>query len=729
MLPRELTAVIHHIELNRAGWWDKAVQQLLIFVLWLKENKPLSMQEILDELKDQLGLTLDSARCREQLEQLEKAGKIAQFQNSFKLTESAFAEAQRLIEDAQRIEDDAKKQFATVVENLCPGLDPSQLWSDFNDKFLAPFVKDMGAHIFRLLTTGTQASEFRQLAKDYLTRFVSSYPQDRASALQEVILNFLNLRDQSVRSYVLRVMNSYFYVEALGVTEKDLQKLMELAGSRPIFKVFVDTNFLFSILNLHDNPSNEAAKALMDLRGRLHESVTLRFYVTPLTLDEAKRVIASQKSSLTGIRMTPNLVRGAQAARIMSGIQQRFIEACADNPSLDAESFFRPYVNDLLKIARLSGIELYNENLDDYKTKQEVVKDIWEQQRFEENLYGSDAKPYKALEHDIVLWHFVKGKRQSYLESPIEAEYWIVTIDYRFLAFDRYKTKNQQIAVCVHPTALIQMLQFWAPRTDMLEEALLASLRLPLFFSEFDPEAEKVAIKILQTLSRFENVEDIPADTVANILLSESLRAKMSATSQVEEQVELIREALIEEQNRLQRELEESKVRLQEKEKKTMEMEATIRDLNRKIEQETSSRKSVEHQLQQAQEEIAKLKERIKAKEDEEKRRLQEEERRRTLRSFLIWWNALPLVILILGLAVFKLALGWELPGLIFLGGIFLAVWLWVIDHQAKKKSIEHPIVKRVLELKRWIWGAITSIIIGITINALWDWIKALLNR
>jgi predicted nucleic acid-binding protein len=583
----------------------------------------------------------------------------------------------------------------------------------------------MGAHVFRLLTTGTQASELQQLAKNYLTRFTSNYPQDTASKLQEVVFKFLT-RDGNVRSYVLRVMNSYFYVEACGLTAKNLQKLMEMARSRPTFKVFVDTNFLFSILSLHNNPSNEAAKALMDLCGRLHESVTVRFYVTPLTLDEAKRVITSQKSFLTDIRMTPNLVRGAQVARIMSGITQRFIKACADNPSLDAESFFHPYINDLLSIARSRGIELYNEKLDDYKTKEEVRKDISDQRSFEKDRYGSDAKSYEVLEHDIVLWHFVKGKRQSYLESPIEAEYWIVTIDYRFLAFDRYKTKNQQIAICIHPTALIQMLQFWVPRTDMLEEALLASLRLPLFFSEFDPEAEKVTITILQTLSRFENVEDIPADTVANILLSESLRAKMSATSQVEEQVQLIREALIEEQNRLQRELEESRGRLQEKEKETMEMKATIRDLKREIEQEKRLRKSVEHQLQQAQKEIDKLKERIKAKEDEEKRRRQEEERRRILRSFLIWWSALPLVILILGLAVFKLALGWKLPGLIILGSILSAFWLLVFDYQAKKKSIEHPIVKKLLEFRRWIWGALIT---GIIINALWDWIKALSNR
>jgi seryl-tRNA synthetase len=260
----------------------------------------------------------------------------------------------------------------------------------------------------------------------------------------------------------------------------------------------------------------------------------------------------------------------------------------------------------------------------------------------------------------------------------------------------------------------------------MLEEALLASLRLPLFFSEFDPEAEKVTMTILRTLSRYENVADIPAETVANILLSESLRARMRATPQVEEQVQLIREALIEEQNRLQRELQESRGRLQQKEKETMEMKETIHDLKREIEQERRLRESVTHQLQQAQEEIEALKERMKVKEDEEKHRLQEEERQRILRSFLIWWNALPLVILILGLAVLNLALGWKLPGLMILGSILLAAWLLVIEYQAKKKSIGHPTLKKILELKRWIWGALIT---GIIVNALWDWIKALWNR
>jgi hypothetical protein len=72
------------------------------------------------------------------------------------------------------------------------------------------------------------------------------------------------------------------------------------------------------------------------------------------------------------------------------------------------------------------------------------------------------------------------------------------------------------------------------------------------------------------------------------------------------------------------------------------------------------------------------------------------------------------------------LALGWELRWLIILGSTLLAFWLQVIDYQVKKKSIEHPIVKKLLEFKSWIWGILIS---GIIVNALWDGIKALLNR
>ncbi|HXG70826.1 MAG TPA: hypothetical protein VNJ04_09480, partial [Gemmatimonadaceae bacterium] len=60
----------------------------------------------------------------------------------------------------------------------------------------------------------------------------------------------------------------------------------------------------------------------------------------------------------------------------------------------------------------------------------------------------------------------------------LDASFWIATVDYRFLNFDSRKRrpKRDPIPICVHPTVLIQMLQFWLPRTAELEAALFESL-------------------------------------------------------------------------------------------------------------------------------------------------------------------------------------------------------------------------------------------------------------
>jgi hypothetical protein len=40
LLPTELAALVHHVELNRSGWWDKAVHRLVLAAVWLSETPP-----------------------------------------------------------------------------------------------------------------------------------------------------------------------------------------------------------------------------------------------------------------------------------------------------------------------------------------------------------------------------------------------------------------------------------------------------------------------------------------------------------------------------------------------------------------------------------------------------------------------------------------------------------------------------------------------------------------
>jgi hypothetical protein len=83
-----------------------------------------------------------------------------------------------------------------------------------------------------------------------------------------------------------------------------------------------------------------------------------------------------------------------------------------------------------------------------------------------------------------------------------------------------------------------------------IEEAMIGSMRLPFLFQEFDANAEK-AIHILEALGRFSNVGDLSKETISPILMKDVLRQKLSTESDIKKQVELVREALIEEHKRL----------------------------------------------------------------------------------------------------------------------------------------------------------------------------------
>jgi|SRR5215469_8492882 len=106
-------------------------------------------------------------------------------------------------------------------------------------------------------------------------------------------------------------------------------------------------------------------------------------------------------------------------------------------------------------------------------------------------------------------------------------------------------TLPSKVPLCVHPTSLIQLLQFWVPRTKEFEEAILGSLRLPFLFQELDVEAERMSLRILKGLGLFEGSNEISEQTITQVILNEDLRSRLQSEHSKEEDIELIRGALI----------------------------------------------------------------------------------------------------------------------------------------------------------------------------------------
>jgi hypothetical protein len=391
---------------------------------------------------------------------------------------------------------------------------------------------------------------------------------------------------------------------------------------------------------------------------------------------------------------------------------------------------------------RTKGVELYNEDVEKYKKRQDVIDDILVQMDSEKRKYKNRAKNYEKLEHDMILWHVARDRRAVRIDSPLDAVFWVVTIDYRMLGFDKYKKRmfrkagqENTIPVCVYPTTLIQMLQFWIPRTPEFEEAMLSSMRLPFLYPEFDPGAEKVTLDILRTLGQYEGISEIRTETVSSMLVNTALRDKMSATKGIEKKAELIKDALFEQHKRATDEL------------RAVAEELRLKDAALAV--ESRSKQAAEQELADKASDLLRLQnlvEKLTAASAAEKEVLSsritqleesavEKDRQTQIRQgrivFALKWTGL----LILGTALMSTSgvlvsrtsslKAWQMSLLLTcVGGILWAVVVgWYGSRSPDVKTWR--IFLGFKRLRKWIFGALAALILGVLANFIHDWMKS----
>jgi len=735
LLPPELTSLVHHIELNKAGWWDKAVHQFLIAVIWIS-NTPQSVTEILGGLHTYFKIDIDNVKARAELNRLCSKGVLVCVPSErFKLAEAYQKKYEEAIKETESLELEVERLFAEILHVHCPTLDPKETWESFNRRFLGPYVKDVGAATYRLLCEGNL-----NIHPARFERFLKAYPADIHKAFRRAVEAFLDPHHRQVRSYILRLLNTYFFLEASSLKKDTLDALIKFTGSKPTFYIFVDTNFLFSILGLIPS-ADEFGSSLPELIKELSGKVTIRLYALPSTVDEAKRKLIATKQNLIGLRTVPNLADAALRMNL-DGIHLKFFEDSKKRALLSAEEYFDPYITDMTAVMRTKGVELFNEDIDSYKTNQAVINDIMAQLSVEQRRYKERAKNYEKLEHDMILWHFVRDKRPLHIESPLQAKYWAVTIDYRMLGFDKFKKRKSTrrppenvIPICLYPTTLMQMLQFWVPRTAEFEEALFNSMRLPFFYQDFDSGAEKVTLDILKTLGRYENIGDLPTDTISSILLNTALRQKMSAEKAVDKKANLVREALIEEHHQTELRLKKVSAQLVAKEQQlaseSQHKEAAQQELaTKERDRQTLQKRLVQLEATSRAEKEA-LESRVTQLEQSALVAEQESKIQNLRRTFTLKWVIAPLlmmggIVALLGvlLSRFQVFPLWWI--LLAIASVFMLLLASVVSWAGSRNPdvITWSPFVTFEKSKKWLFGLLWLLLIGLLVNFLYDILK-----
>ena len=383
---------------------------------------------------------------------------------------------------------------------------------------------------------------------------------------------FLDPSVHAFRSYTLRLLNGHFFSLAHRHQRESLEALYGKVKRRPVIRCLLDTNFLYSVLELHENPSNDAAKALLQTIERARKYIDIRLYVFLPTIEEFKRSLASHEAVLSDVRPTQNISIAASQARLSGVVKKFFTESARSGCTISVKDYFEPYHRGLREILKAKGIALFNEKTEHYVKDQRLIDDALDQKSFHARAQkinkrkGRGNRTYEQIWHDVLLWYFIFDRRPTNVESIVDADTLGITIDYSLIGFDSFKRRTGigGIPVVIHPATLIQVFQFFAPFDENIEEAIIDALRLPLLAQAFDADAEKTTLRILAKLSRYENIDDLQPETIRKLLESEILQDKLESPGSGEADIELIREALIEHAARSEVELAEAKRREEE---------------------------------------------------------------------------------------------------------------------------------------------------------------------
>jgi hypothetical protein len=540
-LAAELVPLVHHIELAKAGWGLRLAEQLMSAAAH-SSPQAASAAELQQRIEQQYGLHMTAADLRRAIGALCSKKTLLEVEpDRFKISEAHREALERQFAETAELEKTAKSAFEEILTKH--GIGGGDAWGAFNQHCLSPLVSDIGARIYHVLSGQPPTAEQQRHVESYVSRF----PNDQQGSVALAVDEFIRSGPSGARRFILQHLHAHLLLRAASLPESTLASLQQRLKSTTLLTLVVDTNVLFSLLDLHENPGNDPSRDLLSLAGRLKGRLGIRLVVLPLTLDEAKRTLLYYKQKLARLDVTSVLGRAAlRSDDWVSGITQRFLQAASrGKPRLSADAYFEPYLEDLTAVAKSKGIELYNENTTKLGTRQDVVDDILAQQE-RENARSERPKPYEAIRHDVVLWHTVRDRRGTDSQGPLSATPWLVTLDFQLLGFDSFKNRDRPsyVPICVHPTVLVQLLQLWLPRDASIDDALLNSLR-PMLPHEFDPQAEEVTVRILASLSRYENVDDLGEETIAEILMNQALRQRMRGEKDIERQTRLVKDAII----------------------------------------------------------------------------------------------------------------------------------------------------------------------------------------
>ncbi|MCB1219582.1 MAG: hypothetical protein H7A35_01950 [Planctomycetales bacterium] len=530
-------------------WWNKAKTQFVIAALFSAE-KELSFQEIIEFLQTAYNIRLEYLEVENICKNLERE-KITRFirrSKKYLLSPETKKEYSDDLVHYLTIEEQAKQTYLQAI--LGSGLDPQNAhWDMFLEQFLVPLFARNSVSTFEYILNG----KFTFDDSTDLTTFLSNYETEKErEVICRAVAQFLLSSNAAVSTYLATFTHASFVYQANSLSIEALNHIQAQLGNKPEFHIYVDTNVALSAMGLSLHPAHSSIISLMELLRAVRGSVNYRLMISQKTLGE----IASHIQWLC-LNTQKGIIDVKLARIILKSGYSDFYKIVADKviatgKAANPVEILKPYSTDLKTVlTKKFGFTIMPITRKEATVAQFQLNLIesYKERLMRMNRQLDEQKAYDRADHDMFLFQKVREARGFDVESPLEAKYWIVTLDRKLIGFDlEMQAKNgSRVSSCVYPTAIANLLQFWIPRQVALDKAIIGYVQLPILGMSSDEDTKDTAHKIINILSRQENIDDLGEDIMTSVLVNDGLRSRINNEIDDSRAVALVNDTISEE--------------------------------------------------------------------------------------------------------------------------------------------------------------------------------------
>lgn len=518
-------SLCHFMAISKSVDTHAVLENLVLSAIVFHDNKqPLMIEEIAEAMAVYFATSVPDDELTQAIENLCNSGRLHRVGgNRFSVTDAVKQEVSERARAANELEDRVRNEWFGEIEEgesiplVDTNLDKNALWSALQ-RYMARSFRRHGVQTIQLLDPNTPNTD---------------ETNTRLSSLIEEALDEAGFEDHEARK-VARISIRSFFQNQTADRVNYLAQLLDgtfsffalnhdnvisdyLSGEMGPLKIFLDTNFIFGVLELHHNPLVDVSRQLMLIIEQYFPNIRLIYH--PETLEEMRRTVSAIGEKLEEKRWQRALSRAALKNGQLSGLEMKYHEVNAQQP-VDPDVFLNKYLHPDALLGD-QGFSIYDKKYDvpvDEKGKLVAdYKDFIENRRH--------PKPYKAYDHDVTVLLAARAERGSSRRSVLDSGAMLLTCDYYLYAFDQQAVqRTDRIGTAVLPNHLLQVLRPLMPASPDFDRRFVETFAIP----EFRTIGSDYSATVSNVLGFLNAYADISEATASRILADELLIRELS---------------------------------------------------------------------------------------------------------------------------------------------------------------------------------------------------------